>query len=139
MNAETPAWALRLLEEARVGRLATADRAGVPSLVPVCFVFADSRIYTPIDGKPKSTRRLRRVLDLEENPGAALLVDSYQEDWRQLAWVQAKGTARVIRDDEAQRALVLLRDKYPQYEEVSVGPEVICLSPDRILWWRYTE
>ena len=106
--------------------------------MPVCFVFNDGRLYTPIDGKPKSTRRLRRARDLEENSAATLLVDSYEEDWRQLAWVQARGTARVIQDKEAELALTLLRGKYPQYEEIPVGPEVICLVPDHVVSWRFS-
>ena len=131
-----PAWALELLDTARVGRLATADPAGRPALVPVCFVYRGGNAYTPIDGKPKSTRRLRRVRDVEANPTAVLLVDHYEEDWRRLAWVQVRGAAGMINGDEAREALDALRSKYPQYAEVAVGPEVIRIAGESVRAWR---
>ena len=36
VTRSAPAWALALLRDARVGRLATADAAGRPLVVPVC-------------------------------------------------------------------------------------------------------
>src|SRR5262249_28704252 len=46
MNEPPPAWALAMLREARVGRLATADAAGRPLVVPVCFVFDGGSLYS---------------------------------------------------------------------------------------------
>ena len=136
-----PAWALERLAEARVARLATAGggEAVEPTVVPVCFVLHDGRIYSPIDGKPKTTRRLRRVRDLERNPNATLLVDHYEEDWRRLWGIQVRGRARLIAGNAAAAALEHLRACYLQYGEVSVGPEVICLEPDRFVTWRSTD
>jgi PPOX class probable F420-dependent enzyme len=130
-----PPWALALLREARVARLATASAAGEPHVVAVCYVFDGEHVWSPIDGKPKTTRRLRRVRNLEENPRASLLVDHYEEDWRALAWVAVHGRAELVAGEAAAPALARLREKYPQYAEVEVGPEVIRLAAERIVAW----
>jgi PPOX class probable F420-dependent enzyme len=132
---EAPPWAWAMLREARVARLATASASGAPHVVPVCFVFDGSALWTPIDGKPKTTRALRRVLNLAENPRACLLVDRYDEDWRELRWIAVHGRCELIEGDAAAPALHLLREKYPQYGEVEAGPEVIRLAPRRIVVW----
>ena len=46
MGEPPPAWADEMLRSARVGRLATADKAGRPLVVPVCYVW-DAQL--PID------------------------------------------------------------------------------------------
>jgi PPOX class probable F420-dependent enzyme len=127
-----------MLRSARVARLATADASGAPHVVPVCFVVGeDGAVWTPIDAKPKSTRRLRRVRNLAENPRASLLVDHYEEDWRELRWCAVHGRADLVTGAETATALRALREKYPQYAEVEVGPEAIRLLPDRIAVWSY--
>jgi PPOX class probable F420-dependent enzyme len=133
---EAPDWAWAMLREARVARLATASVAGEPHLVPVCFALdAAGALWTPIDGKPKSTRALRRVRNLAENPRASLLIDHYEEDWGALRWVAVHGRAELVRGDATAPALALLRAKYPQYRDVAVGPEVIRLVPARVVTW----
>src|SRR5438105_7336995 len=78
------------LGAARVARLATADAAGVPHVVPVCFALdaGAGRIYIALDSKPKRVpgRALRRVRNIEANPHVALLCDEYAEDWSRLAY-----------------------------------------------------
>ena len=137
MSADpAPGWALHILETARVGHLSTVDAAGRPALVPVCFVYVGGRVYSAIDGKAKSTRRLQRLRNIEHNPIASFLVDHYEEDWRQLAWVRVRGAAGAVGGEEASEAIDLLRAKYPQYESMSVGPEVMRVSGDDIRCWR---
>ena len=129
-----------MLREARVARLATANAAGEPHVVPVCFALdAAGVLWTAIDGKPKSTRALRRVRNLAENPRASLLIDHYEEDWSALRWVAVHGRAELVRGEAAAPALALLRAKYPQYERVEVGPEAIRLLPERIVAWAASE
>ena len=67
----------RRLQEARVARLGTVAPDGRPHLVPCVFAFEGDTIYTPIDHKPKRTRRLQRLRNIEANPDAAVLVDHY--------------------------------------------------------------
>ena len=49
------------LADRRVGHLATADREGVPHVVPVCFAVSESTAYVTIDEKPKSDRAPRNA------------------------------------------------------------------------------
>ena len=102
---------------ARVARLATADAAGRPHLVPIAFAVAGDTIYSAVDAKPKRTRALRRLANVRENPAVSLLVDHWdEEDWERLWWVRADGDGRVLdpAEPEAARAVELLRERYPR-------------------------
>jgi PPOX class probable F420-dependent enzyme len=113
-------WAF--VRERRVGHLATADGEGRPSVVPVVYATlvldGEPAIAIAIDEKPKGDpSRLRRVRNIRERPGVALIVDEYAEDWQRLAWVLVRGAATVIEPGDAghAEAVAALRDKYPQY------------------------
>ncbi len=72
----------RFLDAGRVGHLATADRGGVPHVIPVCYAVAGTTVYITIDEKPK--RRdvpLKRVRNILENPRFSFVVDRWDEDW----------------------------------------------------------
>jgi len=136
---EPPAWALALLREARVGRLATADAAARPLVVPVCFAFDGTALYSAVDDKPKRTRQLRRLRNVAENPQASLLVDVWDEDWTRLAWVRVDGRADVLAGGgDFTRALELLRTKYPQYRAMDLERDgaVLRLHADGVRCWR---
>lgn len=141
MSAPPPAWALAMLREARVGRLATADAAGRPLVVPVCFAFDGEALYSAVDDKPKRRRDLRRLRNVEENPHVSLVVDQWDEDWTRLSWVIVEGAGDVLRGGpDATRAVALLRGKYPQYAAMDLegagGATVLRVRPGRILAWR---
>jgi PPOX class probable F420-dependent enzyme len=109
-----------LLHAHRVGHLATADAAGAPHIVPVCFVYDGQAVYSAIDHKPKRLTgyRMKRVRNIVENPQVAFLVHHYDEDWRQLSYVLVRGTASILEGGtEYQRALSLLEARYVQYQE----------------------
>jgi hypothetical protein len=76
MDAET---ARQRFAAARVARLATASRP--PHLVPVTFAVDGDTVYTAVDAKPKRSRRLRRLANIEADPAVALLADHYSDDW----------------------------------------------------------
>lgn len=104
-----------------VARLATSTPDGTPHLVPVVFALGARRpaeatgadvIYTAVDAKRKTTQRLRRLANLEHNPRASVLVDSYADDWTQLWWVRADGVAAIHRDGEVMRAAYRLLRYY---------------------------
>jgi PPOX class probable F420-dependent enzyme len=100
----------------RVARLATADDAGRPHVVPVCYALVRDKVYFTIDEKPKKKpTALKRLANLRANPVAALVVDRYDEDWSRLGWVMVQGGAEILEagaeHDEAQAAL---RARYPQ-------------------------
>jgi PPOX class probable F420-dependent enzyme len=119
---------------ARVARLASADAAARPHLVPVVFVLAGETIFSAVDAKPKRTTALRRLANVRENPAVALLVDHYEEDWDALWWARAEGSGRVLEpaDPEARRAVALLRERYPQQR---ADGEVLAVDVERWSGW----
>ncbi len=130
---------LRLIQRARNAHLATADGAAAPHLVPICFAYDGESFYSVIDQKPKrpTGRPLKRVRNIISNPQVALLLDHYEEDWRRLWYLLVLGGARLLeRGDDQAAAVVLLRDKYPQYRKMDLddGP-VIKITPSRLVDW----
>jgi PPOX class probable F420-dependent enzyme len=99
----TPHQARRRFAAARVARLATADAAGRPHIVPVTFAVDGDVVYSAVDAKPKRGTALKRLANVAANPAVALLVDHYADDWNELWWVRADGTGRVV-DPEDPRA-----------------------------------
>jgi PPOX class probable F420-dependent enzyme len=142
VSLELPAWAAALLRESRVARLGTADAAGQPLVVPVCYVFDGHRCFSAIDAKPKRVppRSLRRVRNIEANPRVSLLVDRYDEEWSRLAWVIVEGRADIVTVGAERAAAVdLLKEKYAQYRAMGLDPEtvvIVRLTPGRLLFWR---
>jgi len=125
----------------RVARLATTDAAGRPHLVPCTFAVAGDLIYTAVDHKPKTTRDLRRLRHIRQNPRVALLVDHYEEDWDRLWWVRADGRARILDDlgapvDQVRRAaILLLARRYEQYRARPPEGPVIEIVVERWSGW----
>ena len=142
MTADIPTWAVELLGTARVGRLATASADGRPLVVPVCYAFDGTRLYSAVDAKPKRTRDLRRLRNVAENPRVSLVVDEYHEEWTRLRYVIVDGRAEILSDGtEFTRAIDLLVAKYPQYRGLGLPREtgtVIRITPDRVLPWRWS-
>ena len=117
---------------ARVARLATVDPRGRPHAVPICFAIDGDTLYTAVDEKPKRTRRLQRLRNIEANPRVEVLIDQYDEDWTRLWWVRLRGTARIVED---RRAVQLLAAKYPQYRErPPAGPVIAVEIEERHEW-----
>jgi PPOX class probable F420-dependent enzyme len=118
--------------------MATVTAAGSPHVVPVVFALVGDVAYTAVDGKPKTTTRLQRLVNVEATGRATLLVDAYAEDWSGLWWVRFDATAQVLKPDnsEATAALDALTSKYPQYvREPPPGPFIAL----HLLGWRSWE
>lgn len=131
----TAAQARERFAAARVARLATADAAGRPHLVPIAFAVAGDTVYSAVDAKPKRTRELRRLANVRANPAVALLVDHWDEDdWTRLWWVRAEGAGRVLEaaEPEAARAVALLRERYPAQRADGV---VLAVEVERWSGW----
>jgi PPOX class probable F420-dependent enzyme len=122
-----PAVARRRFVGARVARLATAAADGTPHLVPVTFAVDGDTIVTAVDHKPKRTRALKRLANIEANPRVALLADEYSDDWSALWWARADGTARVVESGaDLERAVARLVERYEQYRErPPAGPAIV--------------
>jgi PPOX class probable F420-dependent enzyme len=133
-------WEYKFISEQRVARLATVDAGGQPSVIPIVYAFDGVSLFTPLDAKPKrvAAARLKRVCNINTNPSVAIIIDSYSEDWRRLAWVHIRGVARIITDgDEYAAGITLLGAKYPQYEHMPLaGRPLILIEPTSIRSWR---
>ena len=132
----------RFVETARVAHLATASADGDPHVVAVTFVLIDDDVFIAIDEKPKTTTRLKRIRNIEENPQATLLVDVYDDDWSKLGWAMLRGTASIIEGPSPAGAcsrdeiLAELRAKYPQYHSHDlVDRPIIRLAIERVTSW----
>jgi PPOX class probable F420-dependent enzyme len=136
LKAEQTAFLVRR----RVARLATADAAGEPHVVPVCFAYSPRAVYIALDEKPKDVppARLKRVRNILENPNVALVADRYSEDWSLLAFVMVRGRAGLLEPgaQEHAAAVRLLRGKYHQYERMRIEENpVIAIRPIKAASW----
>ena len=130
---------LKFIQYHRVGRLATADAAGVPHVIPVCFVCAENNIYITVDEKPKTLtpKTLKRLRNIAENTNVAIVVDKYDEDWSRLAWVLLRGHAEILATgNEHNLAQELLRGRYPQMLEMTLKSlPVIAVRLTKVTSW----
>jgi PPOX class probable F420-dependent enzyme len=127
----------------RVAHLATADAAGAPHVIPVCYALVANDFYFVVDEKPKRTRTgLKRLLNIAVNPQVALVIDDYDEDWTRLTYLLVQGRAARV-DDPAKYASVLaaLRARYPQYTTMALAcatHPMVRITPLRAHLWRAT-
>ena len=121
--------------ESAVARLATTDGER-PHVVPVVFCELDGALIIPVDGKPKSGTRLKRVRNIEGNPSVAVLIDRYSDDWSELRWTRIDGRGEIVATDGGARAA--LEAKYPQYEHVEIGTTAIRITIERVTSWSAT-
>ena len=121
--------------------MATVDKLGKPLVVPICFAFDGSFLYSPIDKKPKSVSadKLKRIRNIINNPNISLVIDEYLENWSMLYYLIIQGTAEIIDEgEEYENSLSMLSKKYDQYREMgleSLGAPVIKITPDKIISW----
>ena len=124
-----------------VARLATADAAGQPHVIPFCYAFDGGQVYFVVDQKPKrqTGKPLKRIRNMLENPQAAIVIDDYADDWTQLAYVLITGTTALV-DDEAEydNMLARLRERYPQYRAMDLSfanNAMVRISPTKVHAW----
>ena len=128
----SPIWSLMLVSveefilSLKVARLSTVTPSRVPHSVPICFALSgNDTIYTPIDAKPKKNKSkpLKRIINIASNDEVVVLFDRYSENWTELAYVMAKGKARVVSDEQENLlAAKLLENRYIQYRDQNYLP-----------------
>lgn len=128
----SPIWSLMLVSveefilSLKVARLSTVTPSRVPHSVPICFALSgNDTIYTPIDAKPKKNKSkpLKRIINIASNDEVVVLFDRYSENWTELAYVMAKGKAKVVSDgQENLLATKLLENRYIQYRDQNYLP-----------------
>ena len=130
-----------LLARARRAVLATIAADGTPRLVPIAFAFADGVIYSALDEKPKRVsdpHDLARVRDISARPQVSVLVDQWDEDWTQLAWLRLVGRASLLESGVPEHAVAvrLLRERYPQYASHRLEERpIIRIAVDKTSSW----
>jgi PPOX class probable F420-dependent enzyme len=119
----------------QVARLATSGPDG-PHVVPIVFALESDTIVFAVDHKPKTTRRLKRLSNLEHDSRCTVLVDHYDDDWSQLWWVRADAIG-TISDEPAdiEWAARLLARRYEQYVAVPPQGPVVRLQVQRWSGW----
>ena len=130
----------QFLETRRVAHLATADGGCVPHVVAVCYALEGTAVYIAIDEKPKRQQKapLKRLRNIAENPAVAFICDRYDDsDWSRLAWVMLRGRAEILEaGDEYAQAQRLLRQRYPQYNEMDLARHpLIAIRIERATSW----
>ena len=128
------------LDARRTATLATADAAGAPHALPVCFLAEPAALYIAIDRKPKkvAARALKRLRNIEANPQVALVADRYDDDdWSRLGWVMVRGRAEILEDGpEHANAQTRLKARYAQYRNMALdGLPVIAIRIKRVTSW----
>ena len=131
----------RFINDHVVARLATADAAGQPHVIPFCYAFDGEHVYFVVDQKPKrqTGKPLKRIRNMLENPQAAIVIDDYDDDWTRLAYVLITGTTALV-DDEVEYARILarLRERYPQYRVMDLtfaDNAMVRISPTKVHAW----
>jgi coenzyme F420-0:L-glutamate ligase/coenzyme F420-1:gamma-L-glutamate ligase len=125
----------------RVARMATADKSGAPHVIPICFWFDGAYFYFAIDEKPKRVgpSGLKRMRNIAENSRVAIVVDHYEDEWAQLAYVMIRGIAQIVEDPQEYMAVLRnLRDKYRPYRTMQLSPDrnpIVRITPERVNVW----
>ena len=131
----------RFIDAHQVARLATAGQDGEPHVIPFCYAYDGRHFYFVVDQKPKrqTGKPLKRIQNMLENPQAALVIDDYADDWSRLAYVMVRGTTALVEERaEYDRALALLRGRYPQYRamELRFGHNaMVRITPTKVNAW----
>ena len=107
--------------------------------MPIVFVHHGDALWSPVDGKPKVAPDLARLRDVERDARVSLLIDGYDEDWRQLWWIRVRAEASVERGvDPDGEVAIALRAKYPQYAETRLfagEPTLLRVLPLEVKSW----
>lgn len=137
-----PATVAGFIAEARVGHLGTADAAGQPLVVPICYAFDGESLFSAIDAKPKrSGGALKRIRNIRDNAKVSVVIDHYEEDWTRLRYVIIQGEAELLTGGaEFSRAVDLLRIKYPQYRTLALDRDaglMIRVKAAAVTQWQF--
>ncbi len=107
---------VELLNRAEVGQLGTVDSDGKPYVVPVCYVFADGRIYfhCALTGKKLDNIKANPSVcfSVYEVLGMGVSPDKPCKSWTYFRSAVATGKARILDGDEKLRPLRHLAEKF---------------------------
>ncbi len=129
-----------LLDCMPVARLAVRGNHGTPEVMPIVFARVGHTLFSPIDGKPKSSARLARIALIAAAPEVGLVLDHYEADWRHLWWLRLSAHARLAHTNHPDwdEAVEILRSKYPQYHSTPLfkdDPLMLAFEYGHVRWW----
>ncbi len=125
------AW--ELLTNSEVAVLGTTRPDGRAHLVPFVFAVVGRQLVTAVDDKPKSTRELARITNIEHDSRVEVLAHGYDSDWARLWWVRASGTATIHRVRPSQSQA--LEARFPQYQKLPPQGPWILIEVSRLVGW----
>lgn len=131
-----------LASACRVAHLATVRPDGRPDIVPIVFAFLHGSLVFAVDHKPKSTRDLQRLQNVDHQPDVTVLFDHYDDaNWSNLWWVRMRGTATELPVDsvESEQALDALQSRYTQHASHRPPGPVVQITPTQWTGWTGTE
>jgi len=79
------------------------DRSPAPCPCP-SFAIVENNVWTAVDAKPKSTRSLRRLANIESSPRVSILTDKCEDDWSALWWVRRTAMRQLCRSSQRRGA-----------------------------------
>jgi len=100
-------------------------------------VVSGTTIVHAIDHKPKTSTDLKRLRNIAENGHVSALADEYSDDWNELWWARADGTAEIQPEigPAEPGAAELLALKYSQYQERPPSGPWVVIRVDRWSGW----
>jgi PPOX class probable F420-dependent enzyme len=129
----------RRFASSSVAHLSTVRPDGGPHVVPIVFALVDDTVYSAVDAKPKRSRELQRLANVRADPRCALLVDHYEDDWRQLWWVRADGRGEVVgRLSDVHPGIRALVERFPQYRDEPPSGPLLVITVERWSGWAST-
>ncbi len=102
----TPTELAYLLDERRLGRLATASTTGTPHVVPVGWSY--NRDLGTIDISGRNLASTRKYRNIQANPRAAFVIDDVLPPFRPRC-VMIQGTARALDGEHSVGAEAIIR------------------------------
>jgi PPOX class probable F420-dependent enzyme len=122
-----------------VARLSTVRPDGRPHVVPIVFALVGDTVFSAVDAKPKRSTDLQRLVNVRSEPRCALLVDHYDDDWRQLWWVRADGHGEVVDVPPAGHpGIEALVQRFSQYRDEPPSGPLLVVTVQRWTGWAST-
>lgn len=138
MNPKQGMFVLRVLKAHNIMTIATVRPDGWPQSTTVAFANDGLTLYFGCEPTCQKVRNISR------NPRVSLTVDHDCDNWEEIQGISLGGTAKVVTDPrEFQRALRILRKKFPEYAEMDEedvkGLAIVRVTPKVISLLDYTK
>ena len=134
----------RLIDHSSVARLALITRDNLPDAMPIVLARDNDTLFSPIDGKPKSSSKLARIRNIQANGNTMLLIDHYSRDWEKLGWFKLVCVSHIVFNPPNVNFYEnILMEKYNQYETTEISysstdKTFIIFNIQLVKWWGFS-